>query len=95
MPFCIQDIIDNSSLRTRLLGGAEGANRRLRWAHVCELTDPTEWLGEGDLLMTTGIGIPHSPREQQAYVERLVRAKVTGLMIDENMQAPADRAAVR
>jgi len=45
--------------------------------------------------MTTGIGIPHSPREQQAYVERLVRAKVTGLMIDENMQAPADRAAVR
>ncbi|URM26361.1 PucR family transcriptional regulator ligand-binding domain-containing protein [Pseudomonas frederiksbergensis] len=90
MPFCIQDIIDNSSLRTRLLGDADGASRRLRWAHVCELTDPTEWLGEGDLLMTTGIGIPHSPGEQQAYVERLVRAKVTGLMIGENMQAPAD-----
>ena len=28
------------------------------WAHVCELADPTQWLGEGDLLMTTGIGIP-------------------------------------
>ena len=45
--------------------------------------------------MTTGIGIPHSPGEQQAYVERLVRAKVTGLMIGENMQAPADIASLQ
>lgn len=95
MPFCIQDILDNASLRTRLLGGAEGVNRRLRWAHVCELADPTDWLGEGDLLMTTGIGIPPDATAQQQYLGRLAQAKVAGLMIGENMQAPTDITALQ
>lgn len=90
MSFSIQDIIENVALRTRLLTGDEGRQRTLRWAHVCELADPTEWLGEGDLLMTTGIGIPRHAEEQRAYVTRLFEAKVTGLMIGENMQAPVD-----
>jgi len=90
MSFSVQDIIDNVSLRTRLLTGMEGTPRTLRWAHVCELPDPSEWLGEGDLLMTTGIGIPPEPEQQRAYVARLSEAKVAGMMIGENMQAPAD-----
>ncbi|WP_261398009.1 PucR family transcriptional regulator [Pseudomonas sp. DR48] len=95
MPFSIQDIIDNVSLRTRLLTGAEGALRTLRWAHVCELSDPSEWFGEGDLLMTTGIGIPPDAEQQRAYVTRLSEAKVAGMMIGENMQAPEDISGLR
>lgn len=94
MPLSIQDIIDNVSLRTRLLSGAVGIEKPLRWAHVCELPDPSEWLGEGDLLMTTGIGIPHAPTLQREYVIRLAQAKVAGLMIGENMQAPDDIEAL-
>lgn len=90
MSFSIQDIIDNASLRTRLLTGAQGTERILRWAHVCELADPSEWLGEGDLLMTTGIGIPQDLEHQRAYVARLFEAKVAGMMIGEDMQAPRD-----
>ena len=95
MPFHIQDILDNASLRTRLLGGSEGVGRRLRWAHVCELTDPTEWLGEGDLLMTTGIGIPAQAQAQRDYLQRLAGARISGLMIGENMQAPEDIQALQ
>jgi purine catabolism regulator len=95
MAYCIQDILDNTSLQTRLLGGAAGVGRQLRWAHVCELMDPTEWLGEGDLLMTTGIGIPIEPQAQRLYVRRLAKARLAGLMIGENMQAPADISAVQ
>ncbi|MFJ4443426.1 PucR family transcriptional regulator [Pseudomonas sp. NPDC089422] len=94
MKFTISDIINNSSLRTRLLTGTEGLALTVRWAHVCELADPTEWLGEGDLLMTTGIGIPAEPGAQSEYLERLIHAKVSGLMIGENMQAPADLSAL-
>lgn len=90
MSLSIQDLIYNASLRTRLLTGAQGAQRSLRWAHVCELADPSEWLGEGDLLMTTGIGIPHDAEQQRAYVTRLFDANVAGMMIGENMQAPDD-----
>ncbi|MCY1482833.1 Purine catabolism regulatory protein-like family protein [compost metagenome] len=95
MPLSIHDIIESAPLRTRLLGGSAGLSRRLRWAHVCELADPSEWLGEGDLLMTTGIGIPPEADAQRLYVERLAQAKVAGLMIGENMQAPADIEALR
>ncbi|MBT9236051.1 PucR family transcriptional regulator [Pseudomonas sp. MG-2] len=95
MSFSIQDIIDNASLRTRVLTGMEGIQRTLRWAHVCELADPSEWLGEGDLLMTTGIGIPREVEQQRAYITRLSNAKVAGMMIGENMQAPEDLSALR
>lgn len=77
-----------------MLNGEAGLLRRVRWAHVSELADPTEWLGEGDLLMTTGIGIPAGSAEQRLYLERLAHAKVAGLMIGENMQAPADIGAL-
>lgn len=95
MSFSLQDIIDNVALRTRLLTGAEQVQTALRWAHVCELADPSEWLGEGDLLMTTGIGIPRGADEQRAYITRLSEAKVAGLMIGENMQAPDDISGLR
>ena len=49
MPQSIRHLIALPELRSRLLSGAGGLDRPVRWAHVCELDDPTEWLGEGDL----------------------------------------------
>ena len=57
----VRDLIAIPELRSRLLSGAQGLDHKVRWAHVCELPDPTEWLGEGDVLMTTGLGIPRVP----------------------------------
>lgn len=94
MPLRITDIIDMPELRTRFLAGGQGGERMIRWAHVCELPDPTEWLGEGDLLMTTGIGIPGDPGVQTAYIEKLSSSGLAGVMIGENMQAPEDLSAL-
>jgi purine catabolism regulator len=90
MPISIQDILDDPALATRLASGASHVTRTLRWAHVCELPDPSQWLGEGELLMTTGMGIPAGAKPQREYVERLAAARVAGLMLGENMQAPRD-----
>ncbi|WP_152223282.1 PucR family transcriptional regulator ligand-binding domain-containing protein [Pseudomonas sp. SCB32] len=90
MSISIQDLLAAPALSTRLVSGASQAGRRLRWAHVCELPDPSQWLGEGELLMTTGIGIPAGAGPQREYIERLAAAHVAGLMIGENMQAPEE-----
>lgn len=90
----ICDLIAHTELRSRLLSGAEGLDREVRWAHVCELPDPTEWLGEGDVLMTTGLGIPADPLQQREYVQRLAEAGLAGMMIGEHMQAPANLHAL-
>lgn len=94
MALDVSDILTLPELRTRLVSGAQGEKRRVRWAHVCELADPTEWLGDGDLLMTTGMGIPPAPQDQRAYVQRLASAGLAGLMIGEHMQAPDDLDAL-
>lgn len=94
MPLRVVDLINAPELRTRVLSGSAGTERVVRWAHVCELPDPTEWLGEGDLLMTTGIGIPRDAGAQDRYVEELNHAGLAGMMIGENMQAPEDLRAL-
>ena len=94
MPLRIIDIIKMPELRTRLLSGSEGTGQLVRWAHVCELPEPTEWLGEDDLLMTTGIGIPSESCAQGRYVEALSCAGLAGMMIGENMQAPDNLQAL-
>lgn len=79
MPLNLRDLLGLPERRSRLLSGAAGLDRPVRWAHVCELPDPTEWLGEGDLLMTTGLGIPATAEEQRRYLHRLAEA---GLQAD-------------
>lgn len=94
MALSVSDIIALPELRTRVISGAGGLGKPVRWAHVCELAAPSEWLGDADLLMTTGIGIPADADAQRAYVENLAGAGLAGMMIGENMQAPANLEAL-
>ncbi|MDP9457816.1 MAG: PucR family transcriptional regulator [Actinomycetota bacterium] len=71
-----------------MLAGASGLDREITWAHVCELPDPTEWLGKEELLMTVGFSIPEGPDAQEALVERLVTAGLSGLLICDLAYAP-------
>ncbi|SDS22941.1 purine catabolism regulatory protein [Halopseudomonas litoralis] len=95
MQLQIIDIVQTSELQTRFLAGAKGSQRLVGWAHVCELAEPTEWLGGDDLLMTTGLGIPAGADKQRIYIEKLAAAGLAGIMIGENMQAPDDLTALK
>src|ERR671939_1193134 len=88
MSITVRELIGIADLKTRVLAGAGGLDRKVTWAHVCELPDPTEWLGGGELVMTTGLGVPRRSRAQVAYVERIARAGLSGLMIGDQMCAP-------
>lgn len=90
----IKTIIDTPTLKTKIISGATNINNPVKWAHVCELKDPTFWLSTNDLLMTTGIGIPTNANEQRAYIQKLSKAQLSGIMIGENMEAPEDISAL-
>lgn len=90
MIMTINDLVNRPELRTHYLCGKNNGANLVNWAHVSELPNPTAWLGEGDLLMTTGLGIPQSKTSQQKYIQDLIDANLAGLMIGENMNAPAD-----
>lgn len=92
MPITIRQLIEIPNLRLRLFAGSGGVDREIRWAHASELPDPSEWLEPGDLVMTTGLGLPDESEAQWAYVERLAQAGLGGLLIgeraDERINAP-------
>jgi purine catabolism regulator len=71
-----------------VIAGALGLARAIEWAHVCELPDPWHWVGAGDLLMTTGLGVPEAAEAQVEYVDRLAAAGAVGVAVGEDMNAP-------
>lgn len=94
MGLTVNDLVANSALQIKVISKNYNLEKPVHWAHVCELTDPTEWLGDGDLLMTTGIGIPYNKTKQINYIQRLYKAKIVGIVIGENMRAPKDISAL-
>ena len=88
MAITVGELVAIPSLGTRVVAGHDGLDRGISWAHVCELADPWHWMGEGELLLTTGIGVPAAAPDQVAYVTGLAEAGVVGLAVGEAMQAP-------
>lgn len=88
MSLTVEQLLARPELDSWVIAGRRGLGREIGWAHVCELPAPWEWLGRGDLLMTTGIGVPATAADQVSYVEHLAQVGLAGVAIGENMNAP-------
>jgi PucR family transcriptional regulator, purine catabolism regulatory protein len=91
----VEDLLRSPALQLRLIAGESGLSRRVAWAHVSELEDPTPWLCGSEMIMTTGMAIPRSAERQRAYVERLDDAGVACLAVSEGMFVPPLTRALR
>lgn len=89
MTLRVQDLIDNPALRTRILAGSGSVDREIDWAHCCDEPNPWEWLGQRELVMTSGRHIPTDLEGQIAFLKNLDAAGVAGIAIAEDMGAPA------
>jgi PucR family transcriptional regulator, purine catabolism regulatory protein len=67
-----------SELGLKLVAGGEGARTPIRWVHISELEDPTQWLSGDELLLTTGIQLNTAAR-QRRFVRLLSDHDVAGL----------------
>ena len=84
----VEDLLRSPALQLRLVAGESGTSRRVAWAHVSELEDPTPWLFGSEMIMTTGIAIPGGAKRQRAYLERLDDAGVACLALSEQLFVP-------
>jgi purine catabolism regulator len=75
----VQDIVAMPGLGLEVVAGAAGLKGEIRWLHASELADPTPWLGGGELLLTTGLGVGREASSQRAYVRRLAKHRLAGL----------------
>lgn len=72
-------VLDQKDLHLRLRGGVAGTGREINLALTTELADPAEWLSGGELVLTTGIGLPSDPQGRRRYLEVLNESGVAAV----------------
>ncbi len=88
MGITVKELLTTSHLGLSLVAGGGGLGRQVTWAHVSELEDPAPWLEGGELVMTTGMGVPEAPVRQRDYVARMDEAEIAALAISRDLYAP-------
>jgi len=82
----VEDMVETGHLGLSVLAGSEGLSNRVLWTHVAEIEDAADWLDGGELLLTTGVGIPETGIEQVAYLRRLVDVGAAAIAIGTRSQ---------
>ncbi|MEU6151742.1 PucR family transcriptional regulator ligand-binding domain-containing protein [Actinosynnema sp. NPDC047251] len=68
--------------RPRVIAGAAGMQRRVRWVHAAEVADIAHLLRGGELVLTTGIALPEDPAGLTRYVDDLAAVGASGLVVE-------------
>ncbi|MFF5173844.1 PucR family transcriptional regulator [Micromonospora sp. NPDC000089] len=66
----------------RLVAGEPALDRPVRWVHVAEVPDIATLLGGGELVLTTGIGLPADDAGLRAFISDLADVGVSGLVVE-------------
>ncbi|WP_443673924.1 PucR family transcriptional regulator [Micromonospora phaseoli] len=66
----------------RLVAGEARLDRPVRWVHVAEVPDIATLLGGGELVLTTGIGLPADDAGLRAFIGDLAGVGVSGLVVE-------------
>ncbi|MFY1616523.1 PucR family transcriptional regulator [Micromonospora sp. WMMD736] len=66
----------------RVVAGDAGLDRPVRWVHVAEVPDIATLLGGGELVLTTGIGLPADDAGLRAFIGDLADVGALGLVVE-------------
>jgi purine catabolism regulator len=85
MSVTVREVLELDVLRkagARVVAGADGLDRPLRWVHIAEIADIASLIKGGELLLTTGMGIDSSPAAQRRYMTEIADAGAVGLVVE-------------
>lgn len=76
----VAEILKLDSLcNARLVAGAAGLCRSVRWVHVVDIPDPTSWVRSGQFLLTTGFAWPRDEETQRALMRSFAAQGIAGV----------------
>jgi len=83
----VQNLINIDLLKLEAVAGLARL-AVITWAHTVDLPDPWRWVSPGDLVMTTGVGLPFDAEEQVVWLEKLVQSNASALVVVPRHDAP-------
>ena len=72
----------------RVVAGDAGLDRRVRWVHIAEVPDIAELLRGGELVLSTGIGLPADDEGLRRFVTELAGVGACGLVLELGRRYP-------
>ena len=88
----VRDVIHLDPMQVgapRVVAGGEHLDRPVRWVHSAEVPDIASLLRGGELVLTTGIGLPADDDGIRAFIRELVEVGVAGLVVELGRRYPA------
>jgi purine catabolism regulator len=85
MSVTLRQVLDLDVLRkagARVVAGADGVDRTVRWVHIAEIPDIASLIKGGELLLTTGMGISSNAAAQRRYMSEIADAGAVGLVME-------------
>lgn len=87
----VRDVLALDAVRNgapRVVAGLGALDRRVRWVHVAEVPDIANLLRGGELVLTTGIGLPGDEDGLRSFVGELAEVGVVGLVVELGRRYP-------
>ncbi len=85
----IREILELDALRgLRIVAGHNGLSRLVLNVNIMEVPDISSWIGEGQLLLTTGYPIKDNADAQAELIPMLAEKKLAGLVIKTKRYIP-------
>jgi purine catabolism regulator len=81
----VKDALRLAELRVgvpEVIAGRENLGRTIRWVHAGEFTEMATVLKGGELLLTTGMGVPREERAARRWIADLAARGIAGLVIE-------------
>jgi purine catabolism regulator len=66
----------------RVVAGADQLDRTVRWVHSAEVPDIATLLKGGELVLTTGIGLPDDEERIRSFIRELAEVGISGLVVE-------------
>ncbi|MDQ1630008.1 MAG: PucR family transcriptional regulator, purine catabolism regulatory protein [Actinomycetota bacterium] len=100
MPVLLHDVLDHAVVRRgapTVLAGADRLDREVRWLHSSDIYEIAPLLRDGDLLLTTGLGlVGRDEADARSFVRSLAQRGVAALVLETcryYTAAPAEMVA--
>ncbi|HEY2793690.1 MAG TPA: PucR family transcriptional regulator [Micromonosporaceae bacterium] len=81
----VRDVLGLDSVKVgspRVVAGADALDRQVRWVHSAEVPDIATLLRGGELVLTTGIGLPAEDEGLRAFIATLADVGAAGLVVE-------------